>query len=367
MKTLLFTLEYPPFKGGVANYYGNMAKYWPINEKLAVLDNSKQELISDGCCFSWLPAVSALNRKLDQAKIDYVLAGQILPLGTAALIVSLFRPLKYGVFLHGMDFSWALKKFRKKWLSYLILKKADKILCANSYVLDKLHEVWPALSDKAAVFNPGIEGGAPIADQKDLDYLKEKYNLEGKTVLFSLGRLVKRKGFDRVIETLVAMPPEKSQNLVYFIAGKGHREEYLKSLVPLRFAKKIVFLGALSEREKWAWFHLCDIFLMPSRDITGDFEGFGIVYLEANLCGKPVIAGDSGGIKDAVINGETGLVVNSDNLEEVSAAISVLAENESLRHKLGITGQNRALKDFNWEKRAEEIAEFIKITKNEKI
>ena len=367
MKTLLFTLEYPPFKGGVANYYGNMAKYWPINEKLSVLDNSKQELVSDSCCLSWLPAVSALSRKLDQAKIDYVVAGQILPLGTAALIVSLLRPLKYGVFLHGMDLSCALKKFSKKWLSYLILKRADKILCANSYVLEKLAELWPGLSSKAGVFNPGIEGGAPLADPKDIAELKTKYNLEGKTVLFSLGRLVKRKGFDRVIEALDAMPPEKSQNLVYFIAGKGKREEYLQSLVPLRFAKKIIFLGALSDREKWAWFHLCDIFLMPARDIAGDFEGFGIVYLEANLCNKPVIAGNSGGIKDAVINGETGLVVDSNNIKEIADAIIVLADNEVLRHQLGKNGHDRALQYFNWEKRAEEISKFIKITNADKL
>jgi len=359
MKTLLFTMEYPPFRGGVANYYGNIAKYWPINESLIVLDNSKQELSSNQKLLSWLPAIFALNRKLDRSKIDYVLVGQILPLGTATLFASFFRPIKYGVFLHGMDFSWALKKFRKKWLSYLILRQADKILCANTYVLEKLTELWPLLAEKSQVFNPGIASGAPEADYKDINDLKNKYNLEGRTVLFSLGRLVKRKGFDKVIEALSIMPENKIQNLTYFIAGKGHREDYLKKLVPLRLAKKIIFLGALSDREKWAWLHLCDIFIMPSRDIAGDFEGFGIVYLEANLCGKPVIAGNSGGVKDAVIDGETGLMVNSDNLEAITDAINNLANDESWRKKLGETGRLRAINNFQWEKRASEIALFI--------
>lgn len=363
MKTLLFTMEYPPFRGGVANYYGNMAKYWPITENLVILDNSKKELVSKTCCFSWLPAISALNRKLDQSKIDYVLVGQILPLGTAALLVSCFRPLKYGVFLHGMDFSWAIKKFRKKWLTYLILKQSDKILCANSYVLEKLTELWPSLAYKANVFTPGIEGGAPISDAKDIEYLKNKYNLEGKTVLFSLGRLVKRKGFDKVIEALSGMPEDQIKNLTYFIAGQGHREEYLKQLVPLRLSKKIIFLGALSDREKWTWLNLCDIFLMPSRDITGDFEGFGIVYLEANLCGKPVIAGRSGGIRDAVVEGENGLMINPESIEELLSAINTLANNEAMRRELGETGRLRAIRDFNWENRASEIASFINLNR----
>jgi len=360
MKTLLFTLEYPPFQGGVANYYGNMAKYWPIEEKLLILDNSKKELISDDCCLPWLPAIFALARKIKQSKIDYTLVGQILPLGTAAYILSLFKKNKYAIFLHGMDLSLALRQPRKKLLSRLILKRADKILCANNYVKEKLLDFMPNVVDKIGLFNPGIEGGAPVIDERNVAEIKNKYNLEGKIVLFSLGRLVKRKGFDRVIETLINMPEEASKNLIYFIAGRGHREEYLKKLVPLQYAKKIIFLGAVNETDKWVWLNLCDIFLMPSRDIAGDFEGFGIVYLEANLCGKPVIAGNSGGIKDAVVHNQTGLIIDSENLNDIATAITTLASDATLRNSLGMAGKERALKEFNWETRAAEISKFIK-------
>ncbi len=360
MKTLLFTLEYPPFHGGVANYYGNVSKYWPIEEKLAVLDNSHNELLSTEKILNWLPSISALNRCLEKDKIDYLLVGQILPLGTVAYILSFFKKINYAVFLHGMDFALALRTPRKRFLSKLILKKANKIICANAYVKDKLFEFIPEIEERTVVVNPGIEGGVPNISPDDMRNIKDTYHLEGKKVLFSLGRLVKRKGVDKVIETLISMPEEETADLVYFIAGVGPREEYLKSLVPLRFAKKIIFLGSLSDYDKWAWLKTCNIFIMPSRDIEGDFEGFGIVYLEANLCAKPVIAGNSGGVKDAVVDGVSGLLVDPENTEEIAKAINKLKNDQALCDKLGEQGRDRAIRDFSWEKQIASLCNFIK-------
>ncbi len=360
MKTLLFTLEYPPFHGGVANYYGNLAKYWPIEEKLVVINNNQGELLAARGLFPWWRSIFVLNRRLAQGKIDYLLVGHILPLGTAAYIVSFFKPIKYTIFLHGMDLASALKTGRKRILSKLILKRADKIVCANSYVQERLLEFFPELEGKTGVFNPGIEGGVPDTDANDLSDIKNNYHLEGKTVLLSLGRLVKRKGVDRTIEALVQIPKEKSSNLVYFIAGAGPREEYLKKLVPASDYEKIIFLGELTDSEKWAWLKLCDIFIMPSRDISGDFEGFGIVYLEANLCGKAVIAGNSGGVRDAVVDEVTGLLVDPEKNDTIGQAIMRLAGDPALRDKLGQQGKERALKEFNWEKQALKIWQFIK-------
>ncbi|MBU4015184.1 glycosyltransferase family 4 protein [Patescibacteria group bacterium] len=104
-----------------------------------------------------------------------------------------------------------------------------------------------------------------------------------------------------------------------------------------------------------AWYKICDIFIMPARNIKGDFEGFGIVYLEANLAGKPVIAGNSGGARDAVENGVNGLLVNPEDINEISNAIIKLAQDENLRKKLGEQGRERSIREFSWEKQAEKI------------
>ncbi len=99
---------------------------------------------------------------------------------------------------------------------------------------------------------------------------------------------------------------------------------------------------------------------MPSRDIEGDFEGFGIVYLEANLCGKPVIAGNSGGVKDAVSDGVSGLMVEPENLEGIANAISRLSNDKDLRDKLGSQGKERAIREFSWENQAANLCKIIK-------
>ena len=365
MKTLLFTLEYPPFKGGVANYYGNLGKYWPITEEFKVLDNNHNELIprDDRGFLAWWPALSVFKRYFDKEKPDYVLVGQILPLGTVVYFWSFFRPIKYAVFLHGMDFSYSLKTSWKKFLTNLILKRADKIICANSYAASKVAEFGPNFEEKTEVVNPGIIGAAPIVSENELAALRSQYNLEGKTVLLSIGRLVKRKGVDRVIEALRQLPEEETANIVYFIAGEGLEEKYLRELVPIKFIKKINFLGKLTEDEKWLWLNACDIFIMPARDIRGDYEGFGIVYLEANLCSKPVIAGNVGGVKDAVIDNYNGLLVDSEKIDKIIEAIDKLVKDPDLRFKLGAQGRERAVSDFNWEKQVTRLSEIISDSK----
>jgi phosphatidylinositol alpha-1,6-mannosyltransferase len=115
----------------------------------------------------------------------------------------------------------------------------------------------------------------------------------------------------------------------------------------------------LSETDKWHWLDLCDIFIMPARDIDGDLEGFGIVYLEAALAGKPVIAGRSGGVTDAVLDDRTGLLVNPEKTGEIAQAIIKLAQYQGLRQRLGDQARQRALTDFNWQKLAKKVQAII--------
>jgi phosphatidylinositol alpha-1,6-mannosyltransferase len=360
MRTLLFTLEYPPQVGGVANYYGNLASYWPIGEHLLILDNNRRELLKSHGFLAWWPTLFTLKRKIALSRIDYVLVGQILPLGTVVWLLFWFKPLKYAVFIHGMDFAYALKMRRKKWLSFCILRRADKIIAANSYVAEQIQLAYPRFSDKVAVINPGVPGNTPNISESETLSLKSKYNLSDKTVLFSIGRLVKRKGVDRVIQALSLMTPEQAAGIVYVVAGAGSQMEYLSRLVPSKLRDKVIFLGMISESEKWLWLSACDIFIMPSRDIEGDFEGFGIVYLEANLCGKPVIAGNSGGVRDAVIDNQTGLIADSESPADIKEKILALATNAAQRAELGKNGRARAISDFNWEKQAVKLVKIIK-------
>jgi phosphatidylinositol alpha-1,6-mannosyltransferase len=185
--------------------------------------------------------------------------------------------------------------------------------------------------------------------------------LQNKLVLLSLGRLTKRKGVDMVIKAMNEISAG-AENLVYVIAGAGPEADDLKKIaaaLPEEIKNNIIFLGQISDDDKWAWLELCDIFIMPSRDIAGDYEGFGIVYLEANLAGKPVIAGDSGGVRDAVINNINGLLVNPENTQEIAAAVIKLAADTELRKALGEQGKRRAVENFNAKKQVQKLVNWL--------
>jgi phosphatidylinositol alpha-1,6-mannosyltransferase len=355
MKTLLVTLEYPPFKGGVAQYYYNLAMNWPEASNFKVLDNSEQELMGKGKMFPWLKAVKKIWSLKRGQSFDYLIVGHILPLGTVAYLTSLITPFKYTIVLHGLDLNLALRP-RKKFITRLILKRSDKIICANSRVAEILKQAVSGLEDKVRVVNPGVDISSQLNEDL-VNQLRNEYKLNSTFSLLSIGRLVERKGFDRVIEALAKL---EGENIKYFIIGQGQDEFRLKQIVKdFKQDKRVIFLGSVSEEEKLAWLHASDTFIMPSRQIGADYEGFGIVYLEANQAGLPVIAGRSGGVADAVVDNVNGLMLNPENIAEISLAIAKLIKDKDLRFKLAENGKKRVREEFSWKKQAKKFQDLI--------
>ncbi len=347
MKALLFTMEYPPFKGGVANYYDNMQKNWPEADGLEVL--FKKYLPSP---FQYLMYFKDLRQIVKDKGISHILVGQILPLGTVVYFFSLLFRKSYSIFLHGMDLPLALATPRKRWLTKRMLKRSQKIICGNSYVARLVKDFAPTLTSKIIVVNPGVGEALPVKEEM-IESLRKRYGLVGNKVMLSVGRLVKRKGVDTVLEALSVMDISQIGNWRYVVLGTGPDETYLKNICHQRgLDDLVVFVGPVSEEEKWAWLNLSDFLVMATRDIAGDFEGFGIVYLEANLVGKPVLATNSGGVADAVSDGENGLLVESD---DIVSGLERLMNDPALRDSLGQKGCLRAKIDFNWAIQAKKI------------
>jgi len=378
MKTLLFTLEYPPQIGGVGNYYYNLVKFWSQADDIFVLDNNANQLINKKVpILKWLPSFKQLRTEIKKNKIDYVLVGNILPLGTATWLLAKILKFKYGVILHGTDIVYAKKSWRKKLLAKIILKNASHIICNSEFTRGIVEDLSKDLKKKCVVVYPGVDTPELQITNYKLQITK-RFNLENKIILFSIGRLIKRKGVDKVIEAMPGVLRE-IPNLVYFVAGSGSDEKYLNSLAEKNnlfchceeYSKlgiagnsdAMVFLGKITDEEKWAWLDLCDIFIQPTREEAGNLDGFGIVYLEANLAGKPVIAGNTGGVSEAVIDNSTGLLVDPENIQEIKNAVIKLAKDQELRKKLGEQGRERVQKDFQWKNQIEKIYNFININR----
>jgi len=353
MKTVLLALEFPPAIGGTETYYSNLAQYWP--DECAVIDNQKAKLINKYLPFlKWLPAFKTMCG----LKTDWLLVGEILPLGTAAYLASFFVNLRFAVFLHGLDFSLTQRSFWKKFLAKRILKRANLILCANSRTAE-LAAAFLKSDVKIRLANPGVDPVPTVVRPELLAGLRQNYVLEDKLILLTIGRLVKRKGVDIVLKSLPQVLNQE-KNLHYIIIGQGPEAEYIQKLIDeLKLDQTVTLLPNVREEEKWAWLALSDIFIMTAREINGDYEGFGIVYLEANSFGKPVIAGKSGGVRDAVINGINGLIVDPNNETEISQAILRLARDKVLRDSLGEQGKKRAQAEFNWPRQVKKIYDSL--------
>ncbi len=172
---------------------------------------------------------------------------------------------------------------------------------------------------------------------------------EDANIILTLGRLVKRKGADLVIESLASLAP-MFPKLYYIVVGDGPEKQNLQNKAcSLGVADRVIFLPDVSDSEKWVFYFMSDIFVMPNRTLGGtDWEGFGIVFLEAALAGKPSIGGNNGGVPDAIVHGKTGLLVETDHYKETAESIKHLLQDVPKRLAMGKTAWERATNSFNW-------------------
>jgi phosphatidylinositol alpha-1,6-mannosyltransferase len=148
----------------------------------------------------------------------------------------------------------------------------------------------------------------------------------------------------------------------YLIVGDGPcRRDLEKQARELGVAERVVFAGQVCDAELPDYYALSDVFIMASREQAEDctVEGFGIVYLEANACGKPVIGGRSGGVPDAVQDGETGLLVDPHSPEEVARALMNLLTDRTRAARMGKVGRARVVQEFSWSRMAEQIYQVL--------
>lgn len=258
--------------------------------------------------------------------------------------------LPYFVWAYGLDILSMRKSRLMRYLTQRIYQEAAGGV-ANSNFTKKEMARFGLPESKIMIVYPGVD---PLQFQKKLDLtqVREKYHLPNqKNILLSVSRLVKRKGFDLVLRTLPTVL-EKFPDTIYLIGGRGPDLSRLQSQVSKnqKLHQAVRFIDFVSDSDLPALYSLATVFLMPSRQISEDVEGFGMVFLEANACEIPVIGGNSGGIPEAILDGKTGFIVDPDDPQDLAAKIIQLIGDENLRKQMGEAGRNRAIKEFNWDK-----------------
>ncbi|MFA5128590.1 MAG: glycosyltransferase family 4 protein [Patescibacteria group bacterium] len=371
-KLLIATIEFPPQRGGIANYLAGVAGALPA-DKVAVLaprqkgeenfDNHepykiyRKKLFVNFLWPKWLPLVWHLWRVARREKIEVILVSQVLPVGTVAMIVKKIFKIPYFISCHGMDILTAAGNPRKKKLMNKILEQASGVVANSEFTKKELVKL-AVPENKIIIIYPCPGRMSGIAPER-ISEIKNRLGLADKKIILTVGRLVARKGQNKVIEAMTEIL-KHVPNAIYVIVGDGLESEKLKiQSEKLKLENNILFTGEISEEKKLAFYQLCDVFIMTPRQIGADVEGFGTVYLEANQFGKPVVAGGSGGVGEAVADGVTGLVVDPENITQIAEAVIKILTDENLAKKMGEEGRERVEKEFEWEIQTEKLKKFL--------
>ena len=286
--------------------------------------------------------------------------GAAAPLGLLSASMKRAGVVRTVALTHGHEVWWA-KVFPFNLLLRRIGSTVDVLTYLGEFTRKAISKALSAKAQSAMVkIAPGIDVEHFIPT--DASPLRESLGLADKKVIVSVGRLVHRKGQDHLIEAM----PEILKNVPrahLLLVGEGPYREHLQNLVhQLKLESSVTFIGRIQYQDLPMYICVGDIFAMPSRSrLMGlEVEGLGIVYLEASSCGLPVLAGDSGGAPDAVIQNETGLVVSgTDNKEIASAAVALLTNLEASQ-KMGTVGRQWIVDNWRWEIWSKAFEELLK-------
>jgi phosphatidylinositol alpha-1,6-mannosyltransferase len=259
----------------------------------------------------------------------------------------------YSVVLHGNEtfFVLAQKGILKKLVRTLmyryVIGSADFVFANSHYSADLINKVLKD-SREIAVLYCGVD--IDLLDRGgEKSIMRKELGLENRPTLLSVGRLIRRKGYDTVLKA-VKLLLKDFPSIYYIIIGTGPFEGQLREMVSrLGIEDNVHFVGLLTDPEVVGkYYSACDVFVLTSRVTPTDVETFGIVYLEANAYGKPVVAGDSGGVRDAVADGINGFLVDVEDYIAVAERLARLLKDQSLREKMAEAGRKRIAEQFNW-------------------
>jgi len=283
-------------------------------------------------------------------RFDAIHAFRALPEGLVAWVVArlTFRPVV--IYAHGEELTTWGRGGKYKAMRFA-LRHADMVIANSDHTRDTLRKIGVDVARISLIY-PGVDV-AVFRPGLDTTGLRERLGIPPDArLIFSVGRLSRRKGFDQVIRAIPRLRAD-GVNVNYVLAGIGEDWDYLDGLIREQKLQGIVhMIGKASDEDLPRWLNACDVFAMPNREIAGDNEGFGMVFIEAAACGKPSLAGKAGGTGAAVMDGQTGMRVNGDRLDDIVSALAHMIG--AAGGEMGQNGYRRAYENFSWERVADQ-------------
>lgn len=358
---ILATLEYPPQVGGVASFCAQLVKALPA-DSMRVVTNEHNALLSKMIWPRWIKAIKTLFQEVRQSRAQGIIVAQVLPLGTAAIVVQAVTQVPVYIMVHGLDVLQPQRNWRKRIVLQCALRSAKGIIANSRYTADLVKQL--GVNPKKITILPLGPHIQPSPNMELGHAWLSSLGIQAQdTVILSAARLVRRKGIDQVIQVLPEVKKKFTKPLKLVIAGDGPDRTRLEQLSKdSGVADSIIFTGKVSDDQLKQLFARAYCFVLQTREEPGgDVEGFGIVFLEANAFGKPVIGGKSGGVTDAIVDGLNGYLVEPHSLGMLLRAIVSLLEHPEIAQQMGEQGKKRVAEQFNWKENVRLLALHIGI------
>lgn len=294
--------------------------------------------------FRYLAAFFRLRRRYPDA---VVLAGYWIPTALVPWLLSFLLPIRYGVFLYGADV-WGYPSRLEQWLLRAVSRRAERLLTITRYTEREIRKAIPAAPPVVlapCTIDPDEMEAYRVTEGRDP---KAEFGLEGKRVILTASYLGFRKGHLPVLEAVAELAGEYP-DLVYVYTGRGPARAAIEGKVrQLGLEERVRAMGFVDYPTLMRLYQAADVFAMVSYnpDNPADFEGFGIVYLEAGYWGVPSVAARFGGPVEVVEDGVTGILTEPLSQEELTRALRALLSDPEKRTRMGAAARERTLRLF---------------------
>lgn len=357
-RTLLVTNDFPPTLGGIQSYLRDFAATLDPADLVVFASTQDAEAAREYDAqlpyevVRWprrvmLPTPATTRAMADLVAdrgVDTVWFGAAAPLALMSPAARKAGARRVIATTHGHEVGWSMLPGARQLLRR-IGDSADTVTYISDYTLGRLRPAFGPRPDyvhlPSAVDTENFRPAGPAARART----RERHRLGEDPVIVCISRLVPRKGQDQLIRALPRLRERHPGTRLVLVGGGGY-ERRLRALA----GDGVLFTGPLPHTEMIDLLAAADVFAMPARTRGGglDVEGLGIVYLEAQACAVPVVAGDSGGAPETV-TGETGIVVDGRDLPGLIEALDRLLSDDALRARMGAAGRAHVERNWTWE------------------
>lgn len=380
MTTLLVSEVFPPQNGGSGRWLFELYRRMPAGRAAVAAGaypgceafDLKQPLpierwpfsftswgfFSPACAWCYGQAYGQLLKQIKRTRPTAIHCGKVLPEGWLAWMLQLRTGLPYWIYVHGEELQFGTQSRQLGWMMRRVFDAATGVIANSENTAELLRRNWRISENRLHTLNPGVDAERFRPAPRSFA-VRERLGWGERPVILTVGRLQKRKGHDMLIRAMSSIR-QRVPNILYSIVGDGMERASLERLISeCELTNNVELRGEPNDGELIECYQQCDLFVLPNRTVDGDFEGFGMVLVEAQACGRPVLAGDSGGTRETMQVGTTGRIVDCTRSEPLAEAIVDLLGDPAQRESMGHAARELTLTRFDWPQLAVRAASIL--------